>query len=117
MPKDGRAADLVTSCAGAGVYAWRNGEMELVGVLNGVWCEELEALAFIGLDEIADVLPKESSFFARRALPKRADFEYGIPRDFAGEKAYASDLRKPEPPPTTTPAATTTPAEPPKGVN
>ena len=85
-------------CRGVGAF---DEEMELVGVLNGVVCEELHAVAFIGLDEIADVLPRESNYFLRRVQPRRADFEYGIPRDFAGEKPFASDAPRPEtaPPP------------------
>lgn len=105
--KGGDPLAIAQIYAGTGVYAWRNEEMELVGVLNGVVCEEMNAIAFIGLDEIADVLPRESNYFLRRVQPRRADFEYGIPRDFAGEKPFASDAPRPETPP---------PAPPPKPV-
>jgi hypothetical protein len=77
--------------AGSGVFAWRDGAMELVGILNGVWCAELRAFAFVGLDEMATLLPSESSYFARRATVRRGDFEYGVPRSFEGEHASASD--------------------------
>jgi hypothetical protein len=84
-------ADLARRYAGSGVLVWRDETMELVGVLNGVYSEAPAALAFIGLDEMSTLLPAESSYFTRRAQVRRADFEYGTPRDFEGEKAPASD--------------------------
>jgi len=105
-------ADLAHRFAGAPVFAWRDGAMQLVGMLNGVYCEEPRALAFIGLDEMATLMPVESSFFTRRILPHRADFEYGTPRDFEGETTPVSDPStaiehdapaEPPPPPPPTP--------------
>ena len=84
--------------AGSGIFAWRDKSMQLIGMLNGVYSPEPKALAFVGLDEMATLLPAESSYFARRVTTRRADFEYGIPRDFAGEKPSAADApAAPEP--------------------
>jgi hypothetical protein len=88
---EGELEEVAHRFAGAGLFAWREGTMQLVGVLNGVYCEEPEALAFIGLDEMATLLPETSNYFVRRALPHRADFELGIPRDFEGERTRVSD--------------------------
>jgi hypothetical protein len=100
-------ADVAHRFAGVGVFAWRDGSMQLVGMLNGVYCEEPRALAFIGLDEMATLIPVESDYFVRRVLPHRADFEYGTPRDFEGEKVPVSD------PSTSLPQDAPTPARPP----
>lgn len=88
---EGEVLDLAQRYCGAGVFAWREGTLELVGVLNGVYCEQPAALAFIGLDELSVLLPETSDFFRRRALPHRSDFEFGIPRDFEGERPAAAD--------------------------
>ncbi len=88
---EGRVADVAQHYAGAGLFAWRDGTMELVGILNGVYCEEAGALAFIGLDEMDALLPAESPIVARRITVRRADFEYGVPRDFQGERPAVSD--------------------------
>lgn len=88
---EGELADVAQRYCGAGLFAWREGMLQLVGVLNGVYAEEPEALAFIGLDELATLLPATSNFFERRAQPYRADFEYGTPRDFEGEQPAVSD--------------------------
>jgi hypothetical protein len=76
--------------AGSGVFVWRDEFMQMVGILNGVYCTSPPALAFVGIDEIAQVMPEPFQYFERQTLPKRADFEYGIPRDFEGERANAS---------------------------
>ncbi len=88
---EGDLVDVATRYCGAGLFAWREGMLQLVGILNGVYSEEPPALAFIGLDEMSTLLPETSNFFERRALPSRADFEYGIPRDFEGERPSVSD--------------------------
>ena len=85
------SVDIAHRYAGAGVFAFRDGSMELVGILNGVYLESPRALAFVGLDEMATLIPAESSYFERRPTVRRADFEYGVPRDFAGERSHASD--------------------------
>ena len=88
---DWSVPDAARRFAGAGVFAWRDETMELVGILNGVYSEDPPALAFIGLDEMVTLLPAESSYFARRVTVRRADFEYGVPRDFGGERPSAAD--------------------------
>jgi hypothetical protein len=85
--------DVVRQYAGTGVFAWRDGTMQLVGILNGVWCDDPHALAFVGLDEMSTLLPASSEYFARKVLPRRADFEYGVPRSFEGERPEAADTR------------------------
>lgn len=97
---EGELHDVARRYAGAGLFAWREGTLQLVGVLNGVYCEDPAALAFIGLDEMSTLLPVTSNFFQRRAQPLRADFEYGIPRDFEGERPHVAD-----PPPAEEPSA------------
>ncbi len=79
--------------AGAGVYARREGRYVLVGLLNGTvatnpspstWCQYFgpyRLLPFLGLEAIAPVLPRTSSFFERRARVFRPDFEYGTDRE------------------------------------
>lgn len=104
---EGDFYDVLASYTGAGVYAWREDMMQLVGVLNGVYCESPHALAFVGLDEMATLIPAGSNYFTRRTTPRRADFEYGIPRDFAGERAQASD--PPSPVETTEPVESSEP--------
>jgi hypothetical protein len=103
---EGEMLDVATRYCGAGVFAWREGTLELVGMLNGVVTLEPAALAFIGLDEMTVLLPGTSNYFQRRALPRRADFEFGIPRDFAGEKPAAADAM-----PAVDPAAVDDPAD------
>lgn len=108
--------ELIRHYVGVGVFAWRNSEMELVGILNGVYSADPRALAFIGIDEIATLLPATSNYFVRKVLPRRADFEYGVPRSFEGEKPAASDLAPaPEAPADVArPAPASAPADPKK---
>jgi len=104
-------ADIVVRYAGAGVFVWREKTMQLVGMLNGVYCEDPKALAFVGLDEMATLLPATSDYFVRRELPRRADFEFGVPRSFAGERPAASGLTPAgEAPPAATPPAPPSPS-------
>ncbi|MBM4015042.1 MAG: hypothetical protein FJ293_08770 [Planctomycetes bacterium] len=88
---EGELLDVAQRYCGAGVFAWRGGMLELVGMLNGVVSTAPPALAFIGLDELTVLLPETADYFRRRALPRRADFEFGIPRDFIGEQPAAAD--------------------------
>ncbi len=88
---EGELVDVAQRYCGAGLFAWREGMLQLVGVLNGVYSESPAALAFIGLDELSTLLPETSNFFERRVTPYRADFEYGTPRDFEGEQPAVSD--------------------------
>ncbi|MSR45495.1 MAG: hypothetical protein EXS13_00225 [Planctomycetes bacterium] len=95
--EEGELRDLAQRYSGAGVFALREGMLQLVGVLNGVYCEQPELLAFVGLDELSMLLPETSDYFRRRALPRRSDFEFGIPRDFAGERPAAADAANDDP--------------------
>jgi hypothetical protein len=91
--KDGRRLeDLARIYAGAGVFADREGFLQLVGILNGVFVAEAQALGFIGVGQIARVLSHDDPYFQRRALPRRADFEYGMPRQMEGEAVIASGV-------------------------
>jgi hypothetical protein len=108
--------ELIRHYVGVGVFAWRSDEMQLVGVLNGVFSADPPALAFIGIDEIATLLPSTSNYFVRKVQPRRADFEYGVPRSFEGERPAASDLAPAgeAPPEVARPAPPTAPADPKK---
>lgn len=71
--------------AGAGMYVERKGRWRLVGILAGITAElpddpdQSVALGYIGLLEIARVLPEELEFFEREPPPLRPDFEFGVP--------------------------------------
>lgn len=88
---EGDLGEVTTRWCGSGLYAWREGTLQLVGVLNGISCDDPKSAAFIGLDEISTLLPEKSSFFERRMTTRRTDFEYGIPRDMKSEHPDASD--------------------------
>ena len=92
LDSDQDAERLAGGLAGCGVYVLREGYLQLAGVLNGIYLDSPEALAFIGLEEIARILPESSSYYERRVQARRADFEYGIPRDFRGEQIRASGV-------------------------
>jgi len=84
--------DIIHHYVGVGVFAFRNGSMELVGILNSVYSADPPTLAFIKLNEMATLLLATSNYFTRKVQPKRADFEFGVPRSFEGERPAASDL-------------------------
>lgn len=86
VPIESQARDM----AGAGLFVKREGFLQLAGILNGIYTEEGRALGFIGVDRIAQVLPAGDPYFERRAFPRRADFEYGMPRFLDGERVIAS---------------------------
>jgi hypothetical protein len=87
--------DRARQLTGAGLYAWRDGHMQLVGIGNGLYSVSPPALAFIGVHEMAYTFPAETTtYFDREARPRRADFEYGIPRDLAGERVFTSGMTK-----------------------
>jgi hypothetical protein len=76
--------ELALRFRGAGVYIQEKGRFTIVGVLTGSVAtleEEDGLLPFVGLDVIAPVLPRTSSFFVRRLTPRRPDFEYGLTRE------------------------------------
>jgi hypothetical protein len=82
---DYRPEWLAQRFRGAGVYVQEKGRFAIVGVLNGTVATLAEGddglLPFVGLDVIAPVLPRTSSFFVRRLTPRRPDFEYGLTRE------------------------------------
>ncbi|GJM20853.1 MAG: hypothetical protein DHS20C15_07680 [Planctomycetota bacterium] len=77
------SAVVARDWAGAGVYVKRNQRWRVVGILAGITAElpqsgEL-ALGYIGLLEIARILPDELSYFDRDERPLRPDIEHGLP--------------------------------------
>ncbi|MEW6743162.1 MAG: hypothetical protein AB1486_10425 [Planctomycetota bacterium] len=64
---------------GAGVYVWRDDHYQLVGLLNGAYLLDRPVAAFVGLHELARILPIGSDFFAHQPKVPREDFEYGLP--------------------------------------
>jgi hypothetical protein len=110
---EGDVADVARRYAGSGLFAWRDGAMELVGMLNGVYCDEPATVAFVGLDAMSTLIPETSSYFTRRSLPRRQDFEYGVPRDFDNEKRSVSDPPRADDEPTKSePPSKTDPTKP-----
>ena len=71
--------------AGTGVYVRRAGRWEIVGVLAGLLAHDesdplsATALGFVGLTEMARILPDRLDYFARDLRPLRPDFEFGVP--------------------------------------
>ncbi len=85
---------------GAPVHVLRNGHYQVIGMLNGLYCRRPDLLTFIGLDELYLMTPQATTYLDRRALPRRADFEYGIPRDIDHEISYGAGAEtEMEPPP------------------
>ncbi|MFO0985305.1 MAG: hypothetical protein U1E76_26840 [Planctomycetota bacterium] len=72
------AAAFADRFRGVGLYAWRDDYYQLVGILNGVYTVDRPIVAFIGLEEIARILPTGSHYFERKIKVPRPDFEYGI---------------------------------------
>ncbi len=91
--EDRTAAELAAAHSGAGVFVERDGFLQLVGIVNGVYVPAHNSLAFISADALSDVLPNAATFLERIALPMRADFEYGVPREFQGERPHASGVQ------------------------
>jgi len=103
------AAEVARDWAGVGLYIKRNGRWRVVGMLAGITSEipgsgEL-ALGYIGLLEIARILPDEQNYFDRDDRPLRPDFEHGVPLQ-PGDLALPPDPNAPE-----APALEPTPAE------
>ncbi|MHC5211590.1 MAG: hypothetical protein ACYTG2_12790 [Planctomycetota bacterium] len=79
------AEDVARSQRGAGVYVQRDGRWEIVGILAGLTAvDEADprgevALGFIGLRELARILPDRVAYFQRDVRPLRPDFEFGVP--------------------------------------
>ncbi|MBM3986076.1 MAG: hypothetical protein FJ296_10390 [Planctomycetes bacterium] len=105
--------------AGTGVYVQRGGRWELVGVLAGLMAHDESdpqgpvALGFVGLIELARILPDRLDYFARDLRPLRPDFEFGVPLqpgDIVYEpvdEAAQGEATPPKAPAAPTPGATT----------
>jgi hypothetical protein len=79
------AAQIAADYAGTGVYVRRDDRWEIVGLLAGLVAQDetaagdTAALGFIGLGELARILPDHLDFFVRDLRPLRPDFEFGVP--------------------------------------
>lgn len=79
------AEQVARDYAGTGVYVQRSGRWELVGLLAGLLAHDEsdprdeQALGFVGLDELARILPDRLDYFTRDIQPLRPDFEFGVP--------------------------------------
>jgi len=82
---DQDAEAIARDYAGTGVYVRRSDRWELVGVMAGLTAQDesssdgATALGFIGLAELARILPDRLDYFARDIRPLRPDFEFGVP--------------------------------------
>jgi len=78
-------ADIAVQAAGTGVYVRRSGRWEIVGLLAGLLATDESAsdrpvaLGFVGLGELARILPGRVDYFDRDVRPLRPDFEFGVP--------------------------------------
>ncbi len=79
------ATTVARRYAGSGVYVLRSDRWEIVGLLAGLTAQDESdprgevALGFIGLPEMARILPDRLDIFARDLRPLRPDFEFGVP--------------------------------------
>jgi hypothetical protein len=77
--------EVARSQRGTGVYVRREVRWEIVGVLAGLTAvDEVDvrgevALGFIGLRELARILPDRVAYFERDEHILRPDFEFGVP--------------------------------------
>jgi hypothetical protein len=81
---DRDATTVARDYAGTAVYVKRDDRWEIVGLLAGLTAyDETEsgylALGFVGLSEMARILPDRLDYFARDVRPLRPDFEFGVP--------------------------------------
>jgi hypothetical protein len=104
---------VATSQRGAGVYVRRDGRWEIVGILAGLTAvDEADprgelALGYVGLRELARILPERVDYFEREYRPLRPDFEFGVP-------LQPGDIERPQlPPPGGVPKPVKPPAKPP----
>jgi|KBSSwiStaDraftv2_1062776.scaffolds.fasta_scaffold200772_2 hypothetical protein len=107
---DRDATTVARDYAGTGVYVKREDRWEIVGVLAGLTAyDETEsgylALGFVGLSEMARILPDRLDYFARDVRPLRPDFEFGVPLQ-PGDLVYEEPA--PEEPAAKTPPVTPT---------
>ena len=79
------ATEVARDYAGTGVYVERADRWEIVGLLAGLTAEDESAedgsvaVGFVGLPEMARILPDRLDYFARDMRPLRPDFEFGVP--------------------------------------
>jgi hypothetical protein len=107
---------------GTGVYVRREGRWEIVGVRAGrTAVDEADprgevALGYIGLRELARILPNRIAYFERDLRPLRPDFEFGVPLQPGDIDLGTAPPPEGTPPPGATPAPKPTPpkAPPPK---
>jgi hypothetical protein len=100
----GRDADqLARDYAGTAVYVNRDDRWEIVGLLAGLTAQDenelvgVTAVGFLGLPEMARILPDRLDYFARDLRPLRPDFEFGVPLqpgDIVIGEAIAEDVEK-----------------------
>jgi hypothetical protein len=92
--------EVATSERGTGVYVRRMERWEIVGILAGLTAvDEADprgevALGYIGLRELARILPERVAYVEREILPLRPDFEFGVP-------LQPGDIERPPHTPTT----------------
>jgi len=81
----GEIEQVARQYRGTGVYVEREGRWEIVGVLAGLLAHDENdprgevALGFIGLTELARILPRHQDILKPDLRPLRPDFEFGVP--------------------------------------
>jgi len=76
---------LATQYRGTGLYVKRDGRWEIVGILAGLLASDEAdprgevALGYIGLTELARILPRQQDILKPDQRPLRPDFEFGVP--------------------------------------
>ncbi len=105
----GDARELAPRLRGAGLYVLREGRWQIAGLLAGLLAgldeepEEL-ALGYIGLPELARILPDRVAYHLRNARPLRPDFEFGVPLQPGDIDLTPPETDEPAPAPTPAPA-------------
>jgi hypothetical protein len=76
---------IATQYRGTGIYVERDGRWEIVGMLAGLLASDEAdprgevALGYIGLTELARILPRQQDILKPDLRPLRPDFEFGVP--------------------------------------
>ncbi len=100
----GDSMSLAQEYAGTGLYVKRDERWQIVGLLSGLVARpdtETEgpwALGFIGLSEVARIIPRQERFYEQDVRPLRPDFEYGVPLQPGDIDLEAELPAAPEPP-------------------
>ncbi|MED5330307.1 MAG: hypothetical protein VX916_03360 [Planctomycetota bacterium] len=84
LPPSDDARTIASRWAGSGLYVQRQSRWRIVGMLSGLTATTqrggaAEAVGYIGLREIARILPEQIGYFEHDVLPLRPDFEFGVP--------------------------------------